>query len=119
MFKIRVRGCRRNNHHYTVHISNCRADKFVFSFLNPCYYGTDISSREVLVAHNHSIEEIRKIIGVDSLGYLSIENVKQLAGDGCCDRFCTACFDGEYPTDIPVNSNKERFTKKLSEKGDK
>ena len=88
-------------------------------FLNPCYYGTDISSREVLVAHNHSIEEIRKIIGVDSLGYLSIENVKQLAGDGCCDRFCTACFDGEYPTDIPVNSNKDRFTKKLSEKGDK
>ena len=47
-------------------------------FLYPCYFGTDIDSRENLIAAQHSIEEIREIIGVDSIGYLSCENVHKL-----------------------------------------
>ena len=84
-------------------------------FLNPCYYGTDIDSRDNLIACRHSTEEIAEIIGVDSLGYLSIENVKQIAKgmNGC--GYCTACFDGVYPTKIPQTPMKNRFETKISE----
>ncbi len=78
-------------------------------FLNPCYYGTDIDSRENLIAANHTIEEIAKIIGVDSLGYLSVENAKQIAKGMNGAKYCTACFDGKYPTEIPKTSAKGRF----------
>ncbi|MCI6730280.1 MAG: amidophosphoribosyltransferase [Clostridiales bacterium] len=83
-------------------------------FLNPCYYGTDIDSREMLIAANHPIDEVCKIIGADSLGYLSVENVQKLAEHG--GGFCTACFSGSYPTDVPENTQKYRFERKLSEK---
>ena len=83
-------------------------------FLNPCYYGTDIDSREMLIAANHPIDEVCKIIGADSLGYLSVENVQKLAEHG--SGFCTACFSGSYPTDVPENTQKDRFERKLSEK---
>lgn len=83
-------------------------------FLNPCYYGTDIDSRDMLIACNHTIPEIEKILGVDSLGYLSVENVKRLTG---ADRgYCCACFNGEYPTDIPADTGKNRFETKISER---
>ena len=84
-------------------------------FLNPCYYGTDIDSRDNLIACKHSTGEIAEIIGVDSLGYLSIENVKQIAKgmNGC--GYCTACFDGVYPTKIPQTPLKNRFETKISE----
>lgn len=83
-------------------------------FLNPCYYGTDIDSRENLIACSHSVEEIAKIIGADTLGYLSVDEVKRIAcGEDC--GFCTACFDGEYPTSVPCNGNKSRFERKISE----
>ncbi len=88
-------------------------------FTNPCYYGTDIDSKDKLISNNHTIDEIAKIIGVDSLGYLSIENVAKLAQDGNCGGFCTACFTGEYPTEIPTNTSKDRFESKLSERGNK
>ena len=83
-------------------------------FLYPCYYGTDIDSSENLIANNHSIDEIAEIIGVDSLGYLSIENTKHLA-EGCEHMgFCTACFDGTYTTDVPKTTCKNRFECKIS-----
>ncbi len=87
-------------------------------FINPCYYGTDIGSRKNLIACNHSIEEITKIIGVDSLGYLSLEDTKQIASEGHCDGYCTACFDGIYPTEVPVEEPKKRnkYDTKISEK---
>ena len=85
-------------------------------FLNPCYYGTDIDSKENLIANNHSVDEIAKIIGVDSLGYLSLENAKHIA-EGCEHMgFCMACFDGKYPTAVPTNTCKNRFERKLSER---
>lgn len=82
-------------------------------FLNPCYYGTDIDSRENLIACHHSVEEISKIIGTDSLGYLDIEHAMRLTG-GDGTGFCAACFDGNYPTDIPTSTNKNRFEQKIS-----
>ncbi len=84
-------------------------------FVNPCYYGTDIPSKELLIACNHSLEEIEKIIGVDSLGYLSLDDAKHLASNISGQGFCTACFDGQYPTEIPTNTQKSRFEDKISE----
>ncbi len=83
-------------------------------FVAPCYYGTDIDDAEKLIANRHTVEEIASIIGVDSLGYLSIEHLLQIA-DGC-EGFCTACFGGEYPTAIPSHGNKDRFERKLKDK---
>ncbi len=90
-------------------------------FLNPCYYGTDIDSKENLIACKYTLEEIRDYIGADSLGYLSVDaalsilhNLSKndyLEHDGMkVDRgYCTACFDGKYPTDIPKQTDKLRF----------
>ncbi len=86
-------------------------------FMNPCYYGTDIDSRDMLIACNHTNDEIADIIGVDSLGYLSVDNVTKLALESKCTGFCTACFSGQYPTDIPSDTRKDRFESKISERG--
>lgn len=83
-------------------------------FLNPCYYGTDIASRDNLIACHHSEEEIAKIIGADSVGYLDIANAGRLTG-GDGTGFCMACFDGCYPTEAPKEINKNRFERPLSE----
>ena len=83
-------------------------------FVNPCYYGTDIDSKEALIANNHSIEEIAKIVGVDTLGYLRLEDVTKLGDAGTCKGYCTACFDGNYPTEIPKKS-VNKFEHKISE----
>lgn len=81
-------------------------------FLNPCYYGTDIDSREHLIACKHSVDEIAEIIGADSLGYLPVEDLHELAG---CHDYCDACFTGNYPTRVPEDTRKDRFEQKLSE----
>ena len=81
-------------------------------FLNPCYYGTDIDTRENLIACNHSVEDIAKIIGADTLGYLPVSQLSLLTGN--CD-YCSACFNGDYPTEIPTDTCKNRFEQKLSE----
>ncbi len=83
-------------------------------FRNPCFYGTDIDSRENLIANNHTIAEIANIIGADTLGYLRMEDVVRLAGDEDLG-FCTACFSGEYPTSVPSQTRKNRFEQKISE----
>ena len=85
-------------------------------FLNPCYYGTDIASRDVLIACNHSIKEMEEIIGVDSLDFLNLENLGKLIGveNGC--GYCDACFTNNYPTAIPTSSEKNKYSKKISEK---
>lgn len=85
-------------------------------FLNPCYYGTDIDSRDMLIACNHSIEEIKDIIGADSLGYLNVEHLPMLIGTSECEGYCDACFSGKYPTREPIAAGKNRFERKLSER---
>lgn len=82
-------------------------------FLHPCYYGTDIDSEEHLIACHHSAEEIADIIGADSLGYLSVEALDELAG---CGNYCRACFSGDYPTAVPTDTRKDRFEQRLSQK---
>ena len=85
-------------------------------FLNPCYYGTDIDSRDHLIACHHTIPEIAEIIGVDSLGYLALEDVHCLADGITCGGFCDACFSGKYPTKVPTKRAKSRFEYKKSER---
>ena len=81
-------------------------------FLHPCYYGTDIDSEENLIACKHSVEEIAEMIGADSLGYLPASELGALIGS---DAFCSACFDGVYPTEVPRDTRKDRFEQKLSQ----
>ena len=66
--------------------------------LSPCYFGIDTATSEELIGHGHSVEEICRYIGADSLKYLSLEDLlKTVEGSGC--QFCTGCFDGRYPID--------------------
>lgn len=67
----------------------------------PCYYGIDTPRREELIAATHSLSEIARSIGVDSLGYLSLEGMLH-AVPGGPNGFCHACFSGEYPTAPPL-----------------
>jgi len=83
-------------------------------FTNPCYYGTDIDSKENLIACKYDIPQIAEYIGADSLGYLPEDELKNLIC-GSCD-YCGACFTGEYPTDVPISTCKDRFEKKLSDR---
>ncbi len=88
-------------------------------FTDPCYYGVDIDSKDRLIANHHTIDEIRQIIGADSLGYLTLEDVVRLTADDDTDRFCTACFSGKYPTQVPTNMRKNRFEGKISERSER
>ncbi len=84
------------------------------AFINPCYYGTDIDSKESLIACNHTVEEIAKITGADSLGYLRLEDVTEICKTGSSEGYCTACFDGNYPTEIPKHFDN-KYENKISE----
>lgn len=74
----------------------------------PCYYGIDTPNREELIAANMTVDEIAATIGVDSLGYLSLEGMLDSVPDGP-DGFCHACFSGDYPTAPPADPQKLRF----------
>ena len=80
-------------------------------FLYPCYYGTDLGDRERLIAYKYSTVEIRKLIGADSLGYLDPADLAKLPGDSDVGLCCSACFTGDYPTEI-AEEKMERETAK-------
>ncbi|MGN0988706.1 MAG: hypothetical protein ACI4N6_00175, partial [Eubacteriales bacterium] len=82
-------------------------------FLHPCYYGTDIDSEEHLVACKYTVPEIARIIGADSLGYFPEDKLSELTGNM---DFCSACFNGKYPTNVPADTRKDRFEQRLSDK---
>ena len=67
-------------------------------FLYPCYFGTDVPSNKLLIASSHSTEEIRELIGADSLGYMPIEELQKMVGDL---PICKACFTNQYPMEVP------------------
>ena len=67
-------------------------------FLHPCYFGTDVPSNEQLIAHSHTTEQIREMIGADSLGYMEVDKLKNMVGDLA---YCDACFTGNYPMEVP------------------
>ena len=68
-------------------------------FLHPCYFGTDIPSEDQLIASGHSVDEICKLIGADSLGYLEVDKLSEMICGGT--GFCDACFTGNYPIEPP------------------
>ena len=82
-------------------------------FLHPCYYGTDVDSEDNLIACKHTVPEIAKTIGVDTLGYLPVDELPGLCGSA---DICSACFDGSYPTPVPSDTRKDRFEQRLSER---
>jgi amidophosphoribosyltransferase len=67
--------------------------------ISPCYYGIDTPRRDELIASHHSVEEIRKFLGADSLAYLSLESLRAAVED-TEGKFCTACYTGVYPTEL-------------------
>jgi len=71
----------------------------------PCFYGIDMPTRQELIAADLTVDQIRSYVSADSLGYLSLEGMVAAAGDGK-ETFCRACFDGEYPIDIPEGAGK-------------
>jgi amidophosphoribosyltransferase len=71
----------------------------------PCFYGVDFATREELIAVDRDVEEIRRILGLDSLGYLSVKGMVGAAG-GRPDRCCLACYTGEYPVPVRPGANK-------------
>ena len=83
-------------------------------FAHPCYFGTDIPDEKLLVATGHTVEEINEILGSDSLGYLSIEHVQQLAPKSPCG-FCIGCFTGKYPVDPPTETMESVYDRPLSQ----
>ena len=74
----------------------------------PCYYGIDTPSREELIAANYNVDEIAAHLGVDSLGYLSLDGMLESVPSGPSG-FCHACFSGDYPTAPPTDPDKLRF----------
>ena len=81
-------------------------------FRFPCYYGTDVDSTASLIATAHTTEQIAEMIGADTLGYFPTERLSELAGG---QGFCSACFDGDYPTEVPTDERKNRFERRLSD----
>lgn len=82
-------------------------------FKNACYFGTDIDSSDNLIACQYdTVEEIAKVIGVDSLGYLSVDATHKIA-EGASVCFCDGCFTGNYPIAVPTQISKNKFDQKL------
>ena len=77
-------------------------------FLYPCYFGTDVPAREQLIAYNRSEEEIRQVIGADSLAYLRVERLGEMIGGL---PHCTGCFTGKYPLEPPTEDIRGNFEK--------
>ncbi|MBQ7535386.1 MAG: amidophosphoribosyltransferase [Stomatobaculum sp.] len=81
-------------------------------FRGPCYYGTDIDSKEHLIATGRTLREMAEFIGADSLGFLEPEDLKVMADT---DFLCDACFTENYPTRVPQDTRKDRFEAPLPE----
>ena len=81
-------------------------------FLHPCYFGTDVSNTDSLIACRLAVPEICAQIGADSLGYLSLESIHKIAPDSACS-FCDACFTGNYPVEVPGSTEPHKYDVKL------
>jgi amidophosphoribosyltransferase len=80
----------------------------------PCYYGIDFATRAELIANGLEIEEIRRSIGADSLGYVSLDGLIS-ATQVASDRLCSACFTGEYPIRIPEDMSEGKLRLEITE----
>jgi amidophosphoribosyltransferase len=86
-------------------------------FRNPCYFGTDIDSRDRLIACRLSIDGICKSIGADTLGYFDPADLWKVAGDTGVT-FCDGCFTGRYPVEVPDEVPKNRFENRIGDDPD-
>ena len=77
-------------------------------FLHPCYFGTDIPSEDQLIAHGRTVDEVREIIGADTLSFLRQERLPQMASER---PVCTACFTGDYPMEPPSGDIRGSYEK--------
>jgi amidophosphoribosyltransferase len=68
--------------------------------VSPCFYGVDTPTRGELIASSHSVEEIRRFVEADSLGYLSLSSLRKAVGDDERHEYCYACYTGNYPTEL-------------------
>ncbi|TMC50665.1 MAG: amidophosphoribosyltransferase [Chloroflexi bacterium] len=75
----------------------------------PCFMGIDIASRRELIAANHTETEIAALIDADSLRYLSIEGLKRAVKQQSGEGFCFACFDGDYPLQVPLQLEMDKL----------
>jgi amidophosphoribosyltransferase len=66
---------------------------------SPCFYGVDTPTKRELIAANNTVEEIRRFIGADSLGYLSLAGLREAVEDARHE-YCYACYTGDYPTEL-------------------
>lgn len=80
-------------------------------FKNPCYFGTDIDSKENLIACKMNLEEMKEYIGADSLGFLSLKNLKKAINEK--QKFCVGCYNGKYPQPIPNVTSKNKFDEEI------
>lgn len=81
------------------------------AFLGVCYFGTDVTNKDGLIATKKTVEEIRQEIGADSLEYLSLENLRKIAEGSNMKGFCEGCFTGKYPIEVPDEIQKDKFEK--------
>lgn len=84
------------------------------AFIDVCYFGTDIDSKENLIANNKTLEEIKENLGADSLEYLSLDNLNKIAMESNMDGFCIGCFTGKYPIEVPKTIQKDKFEAKIN-----
>lgn len=80
-------------------------------FLDVCYFGTDVATKDQLIAVGKTKEQIRKEIGADSLEYLSLYNLRKIAQKSNVKGFCEGCFTGKYPVEVPDGIEKDSFEK--------
>lgn len=80
-------------------------------FVGICYFGTDVAKKDELIGVNKTVEEIRQEIGADSLEYLSLEHLREIAKASNAKGFCEGCFTGTYPIDVPEEIQKDSFEK--------
>ncbi len=75
----------------------------------PCYYGVDMATKKEFIANHRTLEDIRKYLNVDSLKYLTIDSLVKAIGEPR-NKFCFACFNGDYPVQIPKNYKFDKYS---------
>jgi amidophosphoribosyltransferase len=68
--------------------------------ISPCFYGVDTPTKSELIASGHNVEEIRRFVEADSVGYLSLASLRKAVDDDQRHEYCYACYTGDYPTEL-------------------
>ena len=98
-----------------IHVRVCAPPIF-----NPCHFGVDMATKDEFIASNRSVDEIRQLIGADSLGFLSVEGLhSSVNGDSTGEGFCNACFTGVYPIPVQLQMDKLSLERRLTPRATK